>query len=49
LNRPVVIADAGLLSRDNISMLESNAYKYIIGARIKNESEQIRSIFELVH
>ncbi len=42
LNKPVVIADAGLLSRDNISMLQSNGYQYIIGARIKNESQSIK-------
>jgi len=42
LNKPVVIADAGLLSKDNISMLDSSGYKYIIGARIKNESKHIK-------
>ena len=42
LNKPVVIADAGLLSKDNISMLQSNGYQYIIGARIKNESQSIK-------
>jgi transposase len=34
----VVIADAGLLSNDNIEQLQSKGYKYILGARIKNES-----------
>jgi hypothetical protein len=42
LNKPVVIADAGLLSKENISMLQSNGYKYIIGARIKNESAPMK-------
>ena len=42
LNKPVVIADAGLLSKDNINILESNGYKYIIGARIKNEGKRIK-------
>jgi len=42
LNKPVIIADAGLLNRDNISMLEANGYKYILGARIKNESKRIK-------
>ena len=42
LSKPVVIADAGLLSNDNIKQLEQNDHKYIIGARIKNESESIK-------
>lgn len=42
LDKPVVIADAGLLSKDNISMLQSNGYQYIIGARIKNETQTIK-------
>ncbi len=32
----------GLLSKDNIIMLQSNGYQYIIGARIKNESQIIK-------
>jgi transposase len=43
LNKPVVVADAGLLSNDNIKALEANNYEYILGARIKNESQRIRS------
>jgi transposase len=43
LDKPVVIADAGLLSKDNISMLQLNGYNYIIGARIKNESQHIKT------
>jgi transposase len=43
LNKPIVIADAGLLSNDNIKALESNGYEYILGARIKNESEAIKA------
>jgi transposase len=42
LDKPVVIADAGLLSKDNINMLQSNGYQYIIGARIKNESQRFK-------
>jgi len=38
LDKPVVVADAGLLSNDNIKALEDLDYQYIIGARIKNES-----------
>ena len=43
LNKPIVIADAGLLSNDNIKALESNGYEYILGARIKNETETLKS------
>jgi transposase len=42
LNKPIVIADAGLLSNDNIKALESNGYEYILGARIKNETEALK-------
>jgi len=42
LGKPVVIADAGLLSNDNLKALERENYQYIIGARIKNEQEQIK-------
>jgi transposase len=42
LNRPVIIADAGLLNKDNIRMLEANDYQYIIGARIKNETQRVK-------
>lgn len=39
----VVVADSGLMSKKNVSLLESGGYKYIIGARIKNESADIQS------
>ena len=42
LNKPVVVADAGLLSNDNIKTLKSKGYEYIIGARLKNEPESIK-------
>jgi transposase len=42
LGKPVVIADAGLLSKKNIELLEGSGYKYILGARPKNESEAIK-------
>lgn len=43
LNKPIVIADAGLLSKDNIGALESNGYDYIVGARLKNETAALKS------
>lgn len=42
LGKPVVIADAGLLSNDNLKALEQQNYQYIIGARLKNTSAQIQ-------
>jgi transposase len=38
----VVVADSGLMNAKNITLLESGGYKYIIGARIKNENEEIK-------
>lgn len=42
LQKPVVVADSGLLTKDNINALQEKGYEYIIGARIKNESKQIK-------
>jgi transposase len=38
----IVVADSGLMNRKNIAMLESGGYKYIVGARIKNEEDHIK-------
>jgi len=44
----VIVADSGLMNKDNIKLLEEGKYKYIIGARIKNESVQVKEwIFSL--
>lgn len=43
LDKPVVIADSGLLSNENIKALKANGYEYILGARLKNESERIKT------
>jgi transposase len=42
LGKPVVVADAGLLSNDNIKALKEYGYEYILGARLKNEPERIK-------
>jgi len=42
LEKPIVVADAGLLSNDNIKALEDRHYQYIIGARLKNEPDKIK-------
>ena len=38
----VVVADSGLINKKNIELLQSAGYKYIIGARIKNETAEIK-------
>jgi transposase len=43
LGKPIIIADSGLLSKKNIIALEQYGYQYIIGARIKNETKEIKS------
>lgn len=43
LNKPIIVADAGLLSNDNVRALESKGYEYILGARLKNETEKIKT------
>jgi len=42
LEKPVIVADAGLLSKNNIKALEEQGYEYIIGARLKNEPEKAK-------
>jgi transposase len=38
----VIIADAGLMSTKNLKELSEKQYRFIIGARIKNETEAIK-------
>jgi transposase len=42
LSKPIVVADAGLLSSDNISALQLQGYGFILGARIRNEAKNIK-------
>jgi len=42
LDKPVIVADAGLLSNDNIQALQQKGYEYILGARLKNEPGKIK-------
>jgi transposase len=37
----VVVADSGLMNKENIAFLEEKSYKYILGAKIKNENKSI--------
>ena len=41
LQQLIVVADAGLMSNKNIEELTNKGYDYIIGARIKNETQAI--------
>lgn len=41
LGKPIIVADTGLLSNNNIDALQDKEYEYIIGARIKNEKKNI--------
>jgi len=41
-NKPIVVADRGMLNNDNIAYLENNGYKYIIAAKIKNISNELK-------
>lgn len=43
IGKPIVIADAALLSQKNINALNDNQYEYILGGRIKNETENIKA------
>lgn len=43
INDFVLVADSGLISKNNIELLRKAGYKYIIGARIKNEVQSIRT------
>lgn len=38
-----IVADAGMLSRDNVTYLESANLSYIVGARIKNLSQNLKN------
>jgi transposase len=42
LEQMVIIADSGLLSNANIRELQQKQYEFIIGARIKNETQEIQ-------
>lgn len=42
LGKPVVVADAGLLSRQNMEGLEQAGYPFILGGRVRSESEAMK-------
>lgn len=43
LPKVVVVADAGLLSSNNVEALTAAGYEFILGGRIKNESAQVKA------
>ena len=43
LEKLVIVADSGLLSNDNIQELKKKRYEFILGARIKNERQEIKT------
>lgn len=42
IDKPIIVADAALLSQTNINALEQHGYQYILGGRVKNETEIIK-------
>lgn len=42
LDKLIIIADSGLLSRNNIDDLQDKGYEFILGARIKNEAKAVK-------
>ena len=43
MDKPIIVADAALLSQENIDALSDHGYKYILGGRVKNEAEAIKA------
>jgi transposase len=42
IEKPIIVADAALLSEKNLQALLDNGYEYILGARLRNESGEIK-------
>jgi len=38
----VIVADSGLMTKKNVKLLQTGMYKYILGARIRNEAKAVR-------
>jgi transposase len=38
----VVVADSGLMTKKNLLLLQRGGYKYILGARIRNEAKEVK-------
>jgi transposase len=46
IGHPIVVADAGLLSKSNIEELTKRKYKFILGARVKNEGAKVVQVVQ---
>jgi transposase len=44
IERPIIVADSALLSKSNLITLQENNYQYILGGRIKNESNELKQV-----
>lgn len=42
LVQPIIVADSGLLSKANVMSLKEKGYRYILGARIKNQTDAMK-------
>jgi hypothetical protein len=43
IKRLILIADQGLLSKENLALIKEANYQYIVGGRLKNRSQQIKA------
>ena len=41
--KPIVVADRGMLTNENIAYLQNNNYSYILAARIKNITQELKA------
>jgi len=42
-NKPIVVADRGMLSNENIAYLQKSGYKYILAYRVKNTTTDLKN------
>lgn len=49
LHSLIIIADAGLLSKENIEKLQEQNYPFILGGRLKNEPKEIKAKILSLH
>jgi transposase len=43
INQVVFVADAGMLNEDNLSLLDQEGFKYVVGARLRNTTKKIQT------
>jgi transposase len=46
IGHPIVVADSGLLTKDNMEALTTLEYQFILGAKIKSEKQEIIDLIE---